>query len=283
MSKNINIYGAIGYSILKNDKHKLLIFSDRHDDLKDCTGPHSEMNDIMETTSDNKHTNVLLEEVERTQKTENIHLVFRSNHTSELMKTYIKNQNDIIGVDIRPYMINYTLSLNNNNNNNMTLYKYFNDINDFYSIKNDLLKTKLKDLYSNDKLKNNKLGTHFMYIKQICINFINKNIDNLHKPIDQVLTNDVNITEEISDILSDIMEWYICAILFKTQDEPALIHVGLAHSTKIIDYLSNFYGYKILKESGITHMKNLDESNNNGCLLVDKSILEELQTFSKKY
>jgi hypothetical protein len=280
MSNKVNIYGAIGYTILKDDNHKILIFSDRHDELADCTGKHIEMNDLLEAISENDDTKVLLEEVDRTSRTNKIILAFPSPHTSALMNTFIKNQDDILGVDIRPFLMRYTLSLYNDKHNDMTLYKYFYEINQFYMLENEILKTKLGDLYSEDKLQNTKIGIHFMYIKQICINFINKNIDNLYKPISKVLT--LGMIEEINDILSDIMEWYICAILFKYKDEPALIHVGLAHSTKIIDYLSNFYNYKILDNKGITHIRNLNESNNNGCLLIDKNILDELKTFEKK-
>ena len=31
-----NIYGTIGYTILKNDNHNVIVFADMHDQLLDC-------------------------------------------------------------------------------------------------------------------------------------------------------------------------------------------------------------------------------------------------------
>ena len=276
------MYGAIGYSILKNDKHKLLIFSDRHDQLKDCYGPHYEMSNIFDKTSDNNNVVVMLEEVDRTKRTEYIQLLFPSPHTTALKDIFINNSDDIIGVDIRPFLIKFSISIENKNINTTSLYDYFYEIDKFYSLKLDLLnndlakniKTDLGDIYSYEKLKDTTLGEHFLAIKQKCINFINRNKNNLYNKIKDYLNDD--IIEEINDILSDIMDWYICAIIIKNQNKPCLIHAGLAHTTQIIDYLTNSYNYNITKNIGITHMKNLDDHNNNGCIDISTDILKEL-------
>ncbi len=276
------MYGAIGYSILENNKHKLLIFSDRHDNLRDCHGPHYEISNIIDYTSDDNKVIVMLEEVDRTKRTEYIKLLFPSPHTTALKNVFINNPDDIIGVDIRPFLITFSLSFENKLIDTTTLYDYFNEIDKFYSLKLDLLnvdlskniKNDLGDIYSYNKLKDTQLGQHFLDIKKQCINFINKNKKNLYNNFKSFLNND--IIEDINNILSDIMEWYMCAIIIKNENKPFLIHAGLAHTTQIIDYLTDLYKYNITKNIGITHMNNLNEHNNNGCIDISTDILKEL-------
>lgn len=283
-AKNINsnyknIYGAIGYTVLQNDKHKLLIFSDRHDKLKDCTGSKIDMNDLFQDSIDtDSDTQLLLEEVERTKSMANLKLVFDSaTHTVDLKDTYIQNQNNIVGVDIRPHLIDFTIDYGRTKDS-YTLRKYITEINKFFILESELFKRKLGDLYSFEELyKNIKLGKHLLHIIIIYNKFLNEYKDDLDRPLNNVITN--KLIDIINNILSDIMEWYICALIYKNQNVNTILHTGLAHSTHIIDYLK-YYGYTIVHDVGITNINNLNEDD-NGCLSIPVSIIKDF--VNKKY
>jgi len=274
-----NIYGAIGYTVLTNNKHKLLIFSDRHDKLKDCKGSKIDMNDLFQDSIDtDSDTQLLLEEVERTKSMENLKLVFDSaTHTVDLKDTYIQNQNNIVGVDIRPHLIDFTIDYGRTKDS-YTLRKYITEINKFFILQSELFKIKLGDLYSSERLYNNILGIHLLHIHKIYDIFINNYKDSLDKSLNSVINN--KLIETINNILSDIMEWYICALIYKNQNTNTILHTGLAHSTHIIDYLKYLYGYTIVHDAGITNINKLNEDD-NGCLRVPSSIIKDF--IDKKY
>jgi hypothetical protein len=277
---NIKVYGAIGYSVLENKNHKLLIFSDRHDKLKDCEGSKIDMNDLFQDSIDtNSNALLLLEEVERTKEMEHLKLVFdTATHTVDLKDTYIQNQKNIVGVDIRPHIIDFSLDYGRIKSN-YTLKNYISRMNDFYCLKSELFKKKLGDLYSAKQLINTKLGSHFLHIKKIYKIFLNNNRNILNKPLNEKITN--QIIEVVNNLLSDIMEWYICALIYKYQSINIILHTGLLHSTHVIDYLSDFYEYTISNNSGITNIENLNDADNNGCLIIPKSLI--LNFIKRKY
>jgi hypothetical protein len=67
------------------------------------------------------------------------------------------------------------------------------------------------------------------------------------------------------------MEWYICACIENNKNKPIILHLGLAHSDKIIKWLQNLYNYIILSSQGINYM---NEINNNiqGCIQLPEYI-----------
>ena len=101
----IPIYGAIGYDLMVNNKkHKIIIFADKHDDIENC-GDSIDMDDFFKKIITETSTEVFIEEVERTDKTKNIALIWKgSEHTEGLKDLYINNQKDIYGIDIRHHL-----------------------------------------------------------------------------------------------------------------------------------------------------------------------------------
>lgn len=297
MENKIKIYGAIGYTILKNNNHKILLFADRHDKLKECTGNYIDMDDLLKKSIDsNSDSELLLEEVERTGKMKNLKLMFSdAKHTVDLKDTYIQNQNEIIGIDIRPHIIDFSLSheiknklpeiIKNENTNNKTysLYDYLKYIDQCFSLSNTLLKNKLKDIYTYDKLNSIQLGKHYLEKKKYYETILNKYKNKIRLPLTDII--DDELIYDITEILDSIMEWYTCAIIYKfsSKNIPLIIHTGLAHSDEIIDLLTMKYSYSVIEDVGITDMKELNEASNDGCLIINKSTIDYFINYKNKY
>ncbi len=233
------------------------------------------MHDNLQQCKDNNYINIstwlknklntskiLLEEVNKN----NIilkELWGNAKHTQELKKLYFENSDKIIPVDIRYILIPFSIELYINDNINIKLCKYIKDINNFFSLKLNILKL---NCYNLKYLINNQIGDHFLFIKKNYKKFIIKYKKFLNNNL-----YDLNILELIKDInilLDNIMEWYICACLFEYNNNSIIIHVGLAHSEKIIYYLNNFYNCFYEKEYGINKLINSKNGNENGCLFL---------------
>ena len=96
----------------------------------------------------------------------------------------------------------------------------------------------------------------------------------LNISIKELTKNNSVVLEQINEIISYIMEWYVIAKMYQSILEgkkTIIIHAGLAHTTNILVSLQNIYKFKILKEEGLT---DLDQYNkiSNGCLQLPSDI-----------
>ena len=166
--------------------------------------------------------------------------------------------------------------------NVIKLKDYFKTIDLFFSLKLDLIRNKLGDLYTEEYLKNNKLGYHFMEIKNNYYEILNDNKDILDLDIIYIYIY-LNIIDKISNLQSSIIEWYMCAYIIKFYNKPIIVHTGLAHSEKVSLLLSEYYGYSKIKKYGITTMIDLfskKEDKIDGCILFPRKYMNYF--FSKK-
>lgn len=288
--KMSTIFGAIGYTVLRNrnNKQKMLVFADMHDHLEKCKDSIiiSEWlkTRILNKFNRNKLKSVLiLEEVPRNKETslKLRELWSTSLHTQELKKLSIDNPNEINAIDIRTYLIPFNLEIIKPNDNNYKMKlkdylvgfdnffnKYFYELYDILTLENKI------------KFKNSKLGIHFDMIKQ--------NYNNLLKKYDNVMNNfitdilNMGLTYDIEIILNDIMEFNVCVYVMKYIDRRIIIHVGLAHSEKIIRILKDLYDYDIIKEVGINRLNELNYKSINGCQQIDNDINNQFGGFSLK-
>ena len=102
--EKINIYGAIGYTIVKNENHKIILFSDMHDKLKSCDNKIN-----MDKWLKSKFTSsiILLEEVPRDDS--DLELIWSdSEHTVSLQNLYLDNIDLIKAFDIRFLLIPFS-------------------------------------------------------------------------------------------------------------------------------------------------------------------------------
>jgi hypothetical protein len=261
----MNIYGTIGYTILNNNNHNIIVFADMHDTLKECKN-----NIIISKWIKNKldSSYVLLEEVERVDGMKLGEIWDKSKHTQELKNLYLNNPNNIIPVDVRPFLIPFSWEINRNEK--VTLFNYLLMIDNFFCINDIYIKSKLK--YYNKKLILKKqFGKHFMTIKYIYYKFLLKYNNYLHTYL-YLIKDDILV--EVNELLDYIMEWFICSNIENLQNKSNIIHTGLAHSQNIILLLTFIYNYNITHQDGINYINNIDENNIYGCIKLLKKYNE---------
>jgi hypothetical protein len=262
---NIYLNGSIGYTLLIKNNIKILILADMHSNLPYCKKDGIFISDWFKNKYNSK---ILLEEVPRVGPVLK-ELWPSSPHTQKLKEEYIKNSHIIQGVDIRPLLIPFSWELAYDDYTpSVNLKEYLELINLFFTLKLDFIKNDLKHIYSEEFLKKKKLGKHFLILKRIIIRLIKKNKIYLDKDIKDVIKNNKKLLQQINNILSDIMEWYIIAKIYQGINENKtsfIIHAGLAHTTNIINLLKNYYNYKVINDFGRTNMHNLNIES-TGCL-----------------
>ena len=143
----ININGSIGYSFLSDKKYNILILADIHSELPYCK---TDGIFISEWLDNKKTSKLLLEEVPRI----NIKLQelwSTSEHTQKLKEIYIKKNDIIHGVDIRPFLLPMSWEIIESDES-IILKDYIKLINDFFTLKLEFPSTILKTIYTNQFL-----------------------------------------------------------------------------------------------------------------------------------
>jgi hypothetical protein len=280
MGNSISLYGLIGYTYLthntKNPKF-ILILADNHSKLPYCNN-YTMISDWLKKKSLNN--NILLEEVPR----DNITLkeIFStSDHTQKLKELFINNPKVINGIDIRPYLIKFSWELlelaNIDQIKDISFNFFLEDIDNFFNFKNNKIK-KLNKHYNEIDIQKLNCHIQFKIIKDNYLNYKKKYEDHLNKNIVDIFNNHKYILEECNNILDNIMEFYIILNVFNKNNKNIIIHTGLAHSEKIIFWLTQCYFYETSEEKGITKVKDIEKLtiNNNGCLNLSKTIDDHL-------
>ncbi len=291
-----NIYGTIGYTVLEFPKtnKKLLVLADMHDTLPGCDNK-TNISDWFKSKFDSSQ--ILLEEVPR----ENLHLKelwSQSIHTQQLKELFLNNNKTIHPVDIRPFLIPFSweiLGLNlgtslsmdhtgtiinlNTSEYDMTLSEYLRKINNFFCLKDSYLLTKLPN-YRIENLAHTKLGKHFIKIKRKFLLILLKNKSILKQKLGEIYKNNIQILENINDLLNEIMEWYICACIDLYKHKPVIIHTGLAHSEQVVEWLINYYGFKLINSVGINKLSDTQTMSMNGCVKLPTDLEKQFGGFS---
>lgn len=271
--------GSVGYTLLK---HKILnkyifLLADVHDGVSYCN-TDSVMIDKWLSLKDNN--NILLEEAVR-ESFELTDLWPTAEHTQRL-KQLNKSNNKIKPVDIRPLLIPFSWELlsdkhnENKEQNNTLLEDYIIFINNIFNYKKSKLMVEyivkqLKKLEIEGDIRMKKiLLQHFQEMKGIYIEYINDNKLNMKKTMRELFDSNPEILEEINELTSMIMEWYILLLILNSK-ENCIIHLGLAHSNRILDFLTEVYSFDVIKKSGINMTDEID-NDMKACLLVPDDI-----------
>lgn len=264
------IYGTLGCTLLNNNENKsVLIFSDMHDNLEQCK--HNINIDVL-LKNKMKSSNILLEEVPR-EGVELIDLWKSSSHTKSLKDLFINNSEIINGVDIRPYYVPYSWELVQNETHHDTLLTYMKEIINFFTLDKHLL-TRKNDNYNNVVMSDKYLRKHFKIILKKYIDFVDKYYNIFNYNVNDIARTNMLIVDDINDILNNIIEWNIVLNTHKSINKKIIIHAGLYHTEKVIDWLVKYYEYKIIFEKGVNKIM---DSNDKvcGCVELDENILAQ--------
>lgn len=260
-----NLYGTIGYTILKNNQsnNNIIVFADRHDNLPTCDNKTN----IAEWFKQKMYSSkILLEEVPRNSV--NLEELWTdSEHTQDLKNLYLTNSHEINGLDIRPLLIPFSWELVTITEplHNISTRKYLGKINEFFRVDNKYLIEKLSN-YNVEKLKGTKLGVHFLLVKKNFKKLLEKNKQFLAFSIQMVKTVNPDFLESVNNLLDQILEWYICANIQANNNKPIIIHTGLAHSEKIVQLLQFHYAYDKISEKGINKLEFALTNKIDGCV-----------------
>jgi hypothetical protein len=263
------LYGTIGYTIFENNttRKKVIIFADKHDDLESCP---NNIDIAVWFKTKFPTSKILLEEVPR-NNVELEELWPTAKHTQSLKKIYLNNPKIITGLDIRPTLIPFSWEIIFNDTNidpsyNITFKEYIKNIDNFFSMKDPFFKNNLLN-YNVTHLKNTNIGKHFKKIKNNYSLILNKYLHYLNKNI----KTKKSFLNDINDLLDEIMEWNICAnIILHNKNKSVIVHVGLAHSEKIILLLKNHYKYKFISNKGINKLDDtIYFEPTSGCIQLD--------------
>jgi hypothetical protein len=273
-----NIYGSVGYTLLRNKYNTILIFADVHSKLPYCENKI----DISDWFKDNMNfTNVLLEEVPR-DGVELNELWTESEHTQKLKNLFLQNSNLIHAIDIRPYLIPFSWEMCElkTDNNIITLNNYLKKINVFLELEDDYFKKKLSLVYNEKYLiKNVHLGKHFLELHILFNSYKEKYAKYMEKNVCDIFKENKIILEEFNNILDSTMEWFAIAKMFqlKFNKKNVIMHTGLYHSNNIRNKLMDLYEYKIIDNNGINTIKDIENNKNySGCISLSPSVTSQL-------
>jgi hypothetical protein len=270
----MKISGSIGIQVLEkninNNLKKILIFSDAHSGIPYCENNYISITNWLKKKL-NGNYQILLEEVKRKS------IILKelwptSPHIQELKKLYLTGEENIIPIDIRPYLIPFSWELIDIDNKlgKILLKDYISKLNKLFNNDLNYFNFIIKSLIKKKLSKSSILGDHFNKLSSNLkkINKENKNL--LDKDLNYVIVNNRNSLININNLLDLIMEWYIIVNIFSTE-KVSIIHTGLYHSEKIIKLLINNYNFKSIYNYGTNNVK---DTNNNitSCVYFPKKL-----------
>ena len=277
--------GSVGFTLLECNNIYVLLFADIHDGIEYCKQDSVMIAEWLNRIS-NKNT-VLLEEIIR-EEFQLTDLWPNAKHTQELK--HLKDTNEkIIPVDIRPMLIPFSWELVNMNDNKLgdiTLLKYIKPLLDLFSLSspfyNNYIKTGIDEMEktqaNSDKSKVSP-NTHFKELKDMFKEFILNNKNVMNKNIYYIIQNEISILYQINNLIGMLMEWYII-LLIHNNTKNTVVHVGLAHSNRLLDLLVKVYRFKIIEQSGLNRMADIPISIPSACVLLPPDVMN---MYNKKY
>ena len=251
------ISGAVGYSLLKDNSKdlKILILSDVHSDVKYCNDNSQYVSEYLKSRLDNNK--ILLEESTMNVKLKS--LWPDSQHTSLLQDLAI-NEKEIYSFDIRPLLIPFSWEIMDSNKffGLYTLRKYLQNVEDFFNQKSVLFKDYIHKELLMLKCKRKK-KKHYLHLKELYSQFVD-----FKKKFSKYLDEDLNkinknILEEFNDYISNIMEWYVILLILNSK-KNVILHLGLAHSSKINLILKKYYNFEQIEFEGINFFDELPKN-----------------------
>jgi len=269
----ISIYGSIGYTLLSNYNQTpeyILVLADMHSQLPYC----SNFQRISEwLLSKSANSNILLEEINRGD-VKLKELFDDSDHTQDLKKMYLTNTEVINAIDIRPLLIPFSWELLDLDDKiDIKLLQYLEIIENFFIFNHTKIKEYLGKVYSLEYINNNRsIKLHFNTIKKMYKIYKNKYEKFMDTSLAVILKENKNILDEINFHLDNIMELYTILKIF-TDNKNVIIHSGLMHSEKIVDWLINVYNYNIELKYGVNNFENIDKiKKQTGCFMIPQII-----------
>lgn len=264
---SINISGLVGYTILMNpETNKLIILlGDVHDGVSYCNNTQKIWIDsILDKLLNKKEMKILLEEVPR-EGLELVELWPDAIHTGRLKKWFLSNQDKIVPIDIRPYLIpfshqKYHLNMIDNYEKNIIMKQYLQTLNSLFKLNNIPLKNSIiffKKIINALQDKTTQKGVFKMYtlLKKKYQTLIDK--INLEDTFEKTITDNPIWFRNLEELKLNIMDWYTSILLLGKCH--CVIHFGLAHYLNVKKILENNFKFKFIYQTGLNSLDNFDK------------------------
>lgn len=265
---DLGISGIVGYSILLNPKNNkiIILLADVHDGVQYCNKDEKNnlyIDQILDKLLKKDNLLIELEEVPR----EGIKLVElwpNAIHTQRLKKWFLKNENKILPIDIRPFLVpfsyqKYDLNLLEDSENNIKIKDYLHTLDSLFFLNEIPLKQNIiffKNIIDALEFKTNQPGILKMYkiLKKKYV--ILKNKINLEKTFLEIIKNNKKWFQYLDELKLNIMDWYTTLILLR--DSHHICHLGLAHYLNVRAVLENNFEFNRIYENGLDSLNNKD-------------------------
>ena len=281
----INISGIVGFTLLKYNNNKedlyLLLCADIHDGVSYCKDNGFMIAEFLNSKS--KNNIILLEELLNTESKINVKALWpNSKHTQELK--YLKDDNDrVIPVDIRPYLVPFSWELMRDNNKlgDITLGNYLLPLENFFNKSSNFYLSLIKDKVQLMKeIQSRQTGSKLS--PQVHFNEINSLFEDFKKEQKELMNTMIiklshKLLERINNLISLIMEWYII-LLIHNNSKNIIIHCGLVHNERILNLLTKVYRFVIIKENGINRVGDLPDSMPSACVMLPNDVIKMFDT-----
>ena len=103
--------------------------------------------------------------------------------------------------------------------------------------------------------------------------------DMMGKNIIYIIKNKKEILYRINNIISMIMEWYIVLLIYNNS-KYKIIHIGLAHSNRLYDILTQVYRFNCKYKVGINKMIEIPNNIPSACVMLSPDVTN---MFNRKY
>jgi len=263
---SINVSGLVSYSILLNpENNKLIILlGDVHDGVEYCGDKQKFWIDhILDKLLDKDNIKVFLEEVPR-EGLELIELWPNAEHTQRLKDWFILNQNKIIPIDIRPYLVpfshqKYDMNLLEKDEKEMLMGEYLRTFSSLFKLNGIPLKESIKffkNIISSLQNKSTQRGILKMYkILRKKYQELLKKI-NLLETFEKTISSNAQWFRQLEELKLNIMDWYTSLVLMGNYH--SVVHFGLAHYLNVRKVLENNFKFKLIHQTGLNSLNNLN-------------------------
>jgi hypothetical protein len=305
-----HISGSVGYTLLERDNMIVLLFADIHDGIEYCD--QSKYNKFIADWLNEKSDKyeILLEEIIR-EDLKLTELWPNAKHTQEL-KHLNKNNSKIIPIDIRPMLVPFSWELvksvesvesigstnresvksvksDNSTTSQLgynTLQFYINNLEKLFNQESYFFKKYFEEKI--DTMKKNQSSVsgsklsplvHYNELHKLFNEFKDQYKEMMGKNIFYIIKNRKEILYRINNIISMIMEWYSVLLIYNNS-KYKIIHIGLAHSNRLYDILTQVYRFNCKYKVGINKMIEIPNNIPSACVMLSPDVTN---MFNRKY
>ena len=273
----IGLSGVVSYTVLINPENNkfTVLLGDIHDGVTYCDANKYNnifIHELLDEISKNKYFLTFLEEVPRDNKIKLVELWPNAKHTQELKKLFLNNQERIIPIDPRPYLVpfsyqKYDMNILEDEERNMLMKDYLKTFDILFMLNDTPLDNSIiffKNILDSLSHKSPQKGILKMYklLKEKYM-VLKKDI-NINDTFEKTIKENKYFFIMLEELKMNVMDWYTVLLLMNNNNN--IIHFGLAHYLNVRNVLEKRFNFKVIHKKGLETLNN--EFPINSCLTI---------------